>query len=81
MEVEQFSGVNPTSNSTFKLFVEFVVDGQTYKVESNAYYPTKGSGWVGETMPVLYDPSNPNTAQIDTFQERWLNPFLDTFPF
>lgn len=81
VEVEQFSGVNPTSNSTFKLFVEFVVDGQAYTIESNVFYPTKGSGWIGETMPVIYDPNDPNTAQIDTFQERWLTPFLESFPF
>ncbi len=81
VEVEQFSGVNPTSNSTFKLFVEFVVDRQAYTIESNVFYPTIGKSWVGETMPVIYDPNDPNTAQINTFQERWLNPFLDAFPF
>ncbi|HUG33726.1 MAG TPA: DUF3592 domain-containing protein [Anaerolineales bacterium] len=81
VEVEQFSGVNPTSNSTFKLLVEFVMDRQAYTIESNVFYPIKGSGWIGETMPVVYDPNDPNTAQIDTFQERWLTPLLESFPF
>jgi hypothetical protein len=35
---------------------------------------------VGETMPVVYDPDDPNTALIDTFQERWLTPFVNSVP-
>jgi hypothetical protein len=61
--------------------VGFVVDGKTYTIKSNSYYPTKGMGWIGKSMPVIYDPENPNSAQLDTFKERWLGPILSTLPF
>ncbi len=60
VDVEQFSGVKPNSNTTFKLFVEYTVDGQTYTIQSIAYYPTRSSSWVGESMPVIYDPADPD---------------------
>ncbi|GEM_PF-5604530 len=81
VDAEQFSGVRPESNSTFKLFVEYEVNGQKYVIESITFYPTIGRSWVGESMPVIYDPDDPNTAQIDTLEERWLHPFFDAFPF
>ena len=81
VDLEQYSGVRPTSNATFKFLVEYVVDGTTYMLKSNANYPTKGSGWIGESLPVIYDPNDPGIAQIDTFQERWLTPLLESFPF
>src|SRR5512134_1674754 len=49
VELEQYEGVRPTSSSSFKLFVEYEVDGGTYTIKSNAFYPTRGSGWIGET--------------------------------
>lgn len=78
--VEQFSGVRPESSSSFKFIVEYVVDGETYSIQSNTYYPTRSSSWVGESMPIIYDPENPRTAQIDTFKERWLYPFAEALP-
>ncbi|MEO7838628.1 MAG: hypothetical protein ABIU06_04685 [Anaerolineales bacterium] len=36
---------------------------------SNAYYEPIGASWVGESMPIIYDPEDPNIALIDTFQE------------
>jgi hypothetical protein len=78
--VEQFSGVRPESSSSFKFIVEYVVDGETYSIQSNTYYPTRSSSWVGETMPIIYDPENPRTAQIDTFKERWGYAFLSVLP-
>jgi hypothetical protein len=81
VDLEEYSGVSPISNSTFKFFVDFVVDGKTYTIKSNSYYPTKGTGWIGKSMPVIYDPENPNSAQLDTFKERWLGPILSILPF
>lgn len=78
--VEEFSGVHTYSNSTFKFIVEYVVDGETYSITSNTYYPTRSSSWVGESMPIIYDPENPRVAQIDSFEERWLHPFIDVLP-
>jgi hypothetical protein len=31
---------------------------------------------VNEKVPVLYDPSDPNTAQINKFSDRWLMPII-----
>jgi hypothetical protein len=69
--VEQFSGVDPTSSSSLKLLVTYVVDGEMYTIQSNAFYPTRSSSWVGEKMPIIHDPADPRTGQINTFKERW----------
>jgi hypothetical protein len=78
--VEQFSGVRPESSSSFKFIVEYVVGDETYSIQSNTYYPTRSSSWVGEPMPIIYDPQNPRVAQINTFKERWLYPFVEVLP-
>lgn len=55
--------------------IEFVAGGQTYSFESgNASDPPAYD--VGEEVPVLYDPSNPETAQINSFFERWVFPII-----
>ncbi len=55
--------------------VEFEANGQTYSFEGdNASYPPAYE--VGEQVSVLYDPSNPNTAQINKWTERWLFPII-----
>src|SRR5690348_9260309 len=73
--VEEFtSGSASFPSTSYKLTVSFDGAGGTYTVVSNAYYKPIGKSWVGETMPVIYDPDDPNIALIDTFQERWLEP-------
>lgn len=55
--------------------IEFTAGGQTYSFESdNASDPPAYD--VGEQVPVLYNPANPETAQIDSFFERWLFPII-----
>ena len=81
VEVEHHEGVKPNSSGTYTLFVGFEVDGQRYTVRSLTTYPVRDSSWVGEPMPVIYDPQNPQTAQIDTFNERWFTPILAVQPF
>jgi hypothetical protein len=55
--------------------IEFDANGQTYTFESdNASYPPEYE--VGEEVRVLYNPSNPNNAQINKASERWLMPVL-----
>ena len=79
--VEEFSSARPNFPSTsYKLTVSFEVEGATYTVTSNAYYQPIGKSWVGESMPIIYDPKDPNTALIDTFQERWLEPIVNSAP-
>lgn len=79
--VEEFSsgGANFPSTS-YKLTVSFEVNESTYLVTSNAYYKPIGKSWVGQAMPIIYDPEDPNTALIDTFQERWLKPIVNSAP-
>lgn len=55
--------------------VEFDVNGQAYSFEGdNASDPPAYK--VGEVVDVRYDPLDPNTAQIDSFFERWAFPIL-----
>jgi len=55
--------------------IEFVAGGQTFTFESgNASDPPAYD--VGEEVRVLYDPANPETAQIDSFFERWVFPII-----
>lgn len=55
--------------------VEFQINGQTYTFDGgNASSPPAYE--VGETIPVIYDPADPNTAQINKWSERWLFPII-----
>ncbi|MBI5953559.1 MAG: DUF3592 domain-containing protein [Chloroflexi bacterium] len=60
---------------TYVPVVQFEAGGSTYSFEGDtASYPPQYE--VGEEVSVLYDPSSPNTAQIDKFSERWLMPLI-----
>jgi len=55
--------------------VEFDVNGRTHSFESgNASDPPAYE--VGEAVDVIYDPSDPDTAQINKWSERWLFPII-----
>lgn len=55
--------------------IEFEANGQTFSFEGgNASDPPAYD--VGEQVPVLYDPADPNTAQINKWTERWLFPII-----
>jgi hypothetical protein len=55
--------------------IEFTVEGQTYSFEGDtASYPPDYA--VGEEVSVLYDPNDPDTAQINKWIERWLFPII-----
>jgi Protein of unknown function (DUF3592) len=55
--------------------IEFDMNGQTYSFEGDtASYPPAYD--VGEEVSVLYDPTNPGTAQINKWSERWLFPII-----
>ena len=55
--------------------IEFAANGQTYSFEGdNASNPPAYA--VGEEVSVLYDPANPDTAQINKWTERWLFPMI-----
>ncbi len=61
---------------TYSPVVEFVAtNDQTYTFESeNASDPPAYD--IGERVEVLYDPNDPNTAQINKYSERWLMPII-----
>ena len=55
--------------------IEFVAGGQTYSFESgNASDPPAYD--IGQEVLVLYDPASPETAQINSFFERWVFPII-----
>ena len=60
---------------TYVPVVDFKVSDQVYTFEGdNASDPPAYQ--VGEQVNVRYDPTNPNTAQIDSFFERWIFPII-----
>jgi hypothetical protein len=79
VSIEEFKS-SSRHNAVFLLTVEFEANGQTYSVKGNAYYPTLDHSWVGESMDVIYDPQDPNTAMINTFNERWMVPIAGALP-
>jgi hypothetical protein len=60
---------------TYVPVIDFKVNNQVYTFEGdNASYPPAYD--VGEQVNVRYDPTNPNTAQIDSLFERWVFPVI-----
>ncbi len=60
---------------TYSPVIEFQANGQTYTFESdNASYPPEYE--IGEEVKILYNPENPNNAQINKASERWLMPVI-----
>jgi uncharacterized protein DUF3592 len=55
--------------------IEFNTNSQTYSFEGdNASDPPAYE--VGEVVNVIYDPTDPSTAQINRWSERWLFPII-----
>jgi hypothetical protein len=55
--------------------IEFNAGGQTYSfMGDTAAYPPEYE--TGQQVSVLYDPADPETAQIDDWFERWLFPLI-----
>ncbi|MBI3153550.1 MAG: DUF3592 domain-containing protein [Chloroflexi bacterium] len=66
-------GLDHFDGGTYSAIVEFEVNGQAYSFEDDtASSPPKYE--IGETVPVRYDQSNPNLAQIDSKVPLWLFP-------
>lgn len=60
---------------TYVPVVEFEAGGRTYSFEGGTASDPPAYE-TGERVPVLYDPADPETAQIDKWSERWLFPML-----
>lgn len=55
--------------------IEFEANARTYSFEGDtASYPPAYA--VGEQVPVIYDPADPDTAQINKVFERWVFPII-----
>lgn len=68
------------SSASYRLIVEFDVDGKIYTVKSYSPYYVPDYN-LGDSVQVIYDPNDPETAQVDIFNERWLFPLLKSLPF
>ena len=55
--------------------VEFQVNGVTYSFENDTASSSPDYE-IGSEVRILYDPADPNTAQINTFSARWLFPII-----
>lgn len=80
-DLERESSPTPGDNFVYRLVVEYEVDGRTYTVKSYAAYGALATYEVGDSIDVIYDPNDPENAQVDIFTERWLTPFLSSLPF
>lgn len=60
---------------TYVPVVEFDAGGRAYSFEGDTASDPPAYR-VGQRVPVIYDPSDPQTAQIDKWSERWLFPIL-----
>ena len=55
--------------------IEFALNGQTYSFEGDTASDPPAYE-VGEEVSILYDPADPDTAQINKWSERWLVPLI-----
>ena len=55
--------------------IEFNANGQTHSFEGDTASDPPDYE-VGEVVNVIYDPSDPGTAQINKWTERWLFPII-----
>ena len=60
---------------TYVPVVDFDVNGNMYTFEGDTA-SNPPAYRVGEQVDVRYDPANPNTAQIDSWFERWIFPII-----
>ena len=61
--------------TTYAPIVEYVVDGETYTMNSSSY-SSPPAYHVGQAVRVVYDKANPSKARIDNFWELWLLPII-----
>ena len=80
-DMEEETSPIPGNNTVYRLVVDYIVDGTTYTVKSYSAYGALATYNVGDSIDVIYDPDDPQNAQVDIFMERWLNPLLSSLPF
>ncbi len=60
---------------TYVPIIEFEAGGKTYSFSGDTASDPPAYE-VSEEVSILYDPANPNTAQINKWSERWLMPII-----
>lgn len=60
---------------TYVPIIEFEAGGNTYSFRGDTASDPPAYE-VSEEVSILYDPANPNTAQINKWSERWLMPII-----
>lgn len=80
VDVETISHLSATSSPTEKIIIEYAIDGVSHTIKSRFSYHV-GDYALGDSIDVLYDPNDPDTVQLDIFNERWLMPILESLPF
>ena len=68
---------NDDGDLLFKPTFTFAANGRDYSVQAYGHV-SPSPGDVGDRVAVLYDPTAPSNARIDTFANTWLFP-LGTF--
>ncbi|WP_286762476.1 MULTISPECIES: DUF3592 domain-containing protein [Rhodopirellula] len=73
--VELDATTNAEGDLLFKPTFTFAANGRDYSVEAfGRVSPSPGE--IGDRVDVLYDPTAPSNARIDTFSYTWLIPFV-----
>jgi hypothetical protein len=62
-------------STTYAPIVEYVVDGETYTLNSTSY-SSPPAFHVGQAVRVAYNRDNPSQARLDNFWELWLLPII-----
>jgi hypothetical protein len=60
--------------STPSARVQYIVNDQPYQYHQT--FTDFGNYQVGQQLPIIYDPTNPGRAKLQTFPEIWLGPIL-----
>ncbi|TWT94382.1 DUF3592 domain-containing protein [Neorhodopirellula pilleata] len=73
--VDLHTTTNDDGDLLFKPTFTFAANGRDYSVEAYGHV-SPSPGDVGDRIDVLYDPTSPSNARIDTFAYTWLIPFV-----
>src|SRR5262249_9142545 len=75
--VVDFHSRQATRGARVYPIVAYKVDGKTYRVQAHSsmglFAPTYK---VGDTIPVLYPPDEPDNGSLNTFADMWLGPIV-----
>ncbi|WP_146393870.1 DUF3592 domain-containing protein [Allorhodopirellula solitaria] len=72
--VDSHTATDDDGDLLFKPTFTFAANGRDYSVQTHGHV-SPSPGDVGDRVDVLYDPTAPSNARIDTFAYTWLIPF------